>query len=60
MLSYNLNFYYLVETQLLITFLDFQVEKELKDICLDILNMLDTNLIPYDSSVEGKVLYRKM
>ncbi|XP_054155165.1 14-3-3 protein epsilon-like [Oppia nitens] len=37
-----------------------QVEKELRDICLDILDVLDKHLIPTASSGESKVFYFKM
>ena len=37
-----------------------QVEDELKDICSDILNVLDAHLIPGASSGESKVFYYKM
>jgi 14-3-3 protein epsilon len=37
-----------------------QIEKELKDICADILNLLDKHLIPHASSGESKVFYYKM
>jgi len=37
-----------------------QVEKELKDICGDILNVLDKHLIPCADSGESKVFYYKM
>jgi len=36
------------------------VEKELKDICLDILDILDKNLIPHSLNGESKVFYFKM
>ena len=38
----------------------FQVEKELKDICGDILNVLDKHLIPCADTGESKVFYYKM
>lgn len=38
----------------------FQVEKELRDICSDILTVLDKHLIPCASSGESKVFYYKM
>lgn len=38
----------------------FQIEKELKDICADILNLLDKHLIPHANSGESKVFYYKM
>lgn len=37
-----------------------QVEKELKEICGDILNVLDSHLIPAASNGESKVFYLKM
>lgn len=37
-----------------------QVEKELKEICNDILDVLDQHLIPYSKSGESKVFYYKM
>jgi len=37
-----------------------KVEKELSDICNDILNVLDTNLIPASNASESKVFYYKM
>jgi 14-3-3 protein epsilon len=37
-----------------------QVEKELRDICQDILDLLDKNLIPNAASGESKVFYLKM
>lgn len=37
-----------------------QVEKELRNICHDILNVLDKHLIPAASSSESKVFYYKM
>lgn len=37
-----------------------QVEKELRDICSDILDVLDKHLIPCASSGESKVFYYKM
>ncbi len=40
--------------------LSFQVEKELKDICQDILTVLDKHLIPSSDSGESKVFYYKM
>merc|ERR1712038_1720316 len=36
------------------------VEKELKDICQDILNILDKHLIPASQGGESKVFYYKM
>lgn len=37
-----------------------QVEKELRDICSDILTVLDKHLIPAASTGESKVFYYKM
>ena len=37
-----------------------QVEKELKDICADILGVLDKHLLPCASTGESKVFYYKM
>lgn len=37
-----------------------QVEKELRDICQDILDVLDKHLIPAASAGESKVFYYKM
>ena len=37
-----------------------QVEKELQDICLSILDLLDNHMIPSASSGESKVFYLKM
>ena len=37
-----------------------KIEKELSDICADILGLLDKNLIPSASSSESKVFYFKM
>lgn len=37
-----------------------KVEKELSDICQDILDVLDKNLIPSSSAAESKVFYYKM
>lgn len=37
-----------------------QVEKELRDICSDILGVLDKHLIPAASTGESKVFYYKM
>ena len=37
-----------------------KIEKELKDICEDILNLLDKHLIPHASTGESKVFYYKM
>ena len=41
-------------------FFTFQVEKELKDICGDILSVLDKHLIPCSDTGESKVFYYKM
>ena len=41
-------------------YLSFQVEKELNDICNDILNVLDKHLIPCSDTGESKVFYYKM
>ena len=41
-------------------FFKFQVEKELRDICGDILSVLDKHLIPCSESGESKVFYYKM
>jgi len=38
----------------------FQVEKELKDICSDILSVLEKHLIPSATTGESKVFYYKM
>ena len=38
----------------------FQVEKELRDICNDVLNLLDKFLIAKASNAESKVFYLKM
>jgi len=38
----------------------FQVEKELRDICGDILSVLDSHLIPAATTGESKVFYLKM
>ena len=38
----------------------FQVEQELKDICNDILSVLDKHLIPCSDTGESKVFYYKM
>lgn len=38
----------------------FQVEKELRDICQDILDLLDNSLLPNATSGESKVFYLKM
>eukprot|EP00270_Netrium_digitus_P021010 TRINITY_DN882_c0_g1_i1.p1 TRINITY_DN882_c0_g1~~TRINITY_DN882_c0_g1_i1.p1 ORF type:complete len:254 (+),score=66.72 TRINITY_DN882_c0_g1_i1:57-818(+) len=37
-----------------------KVEKELSDICMDILSIIDSNLIPSSGSGESKVFYYKM
>lgn len=37
-----------------------QVEKELRDICSDILSVLDKHLIPSSQTGESKVFYYKM
>jgi len=37
-----------------------QVEKELRDICTDMLDVLDKHLIPAASTGESKVFYFKM
>lgn len=37
-----------------------QVEKELRDICSDILGVLDKHLIPSSQTGESKVFYYKM
>ena len=37
-----------------------QVEKELRDICQDILDVLDKHLIPSSGTGESKVFYYKM
>ncbi|XP_029929014.1 14-3-3 protein zeta/delta [Myripristis murdjan] len=37
-----------------------KIEKELKEICNDVLNLLDTYLIPNTTSPESKVFYMKM
>jgi 14-3-3 protein epsilon len=37
-----------------------KIEKELKEICQDILNLLDKHLIPHASTGESKVFYYKM
>lgn len=39
---------------------NFQVEGELRDICQDILDVLDKHLIPAASTGESKVFYYKM
>ena len=40
--------------------LTFQVENELRDICMDILEVIDKHLIPSASTGESKVFYYKM
>ena len=42
------------------TFVFLQVEKELRDICGDILQVLDKHLIPCSDTGESKVFYYKM
>ncbi len=42
------------------TFSKFKIEKELKNICHDILQLLDKHLIPHASTGESKVFYYKM
>jgi 14-3-3 protein epsilon len=37
-----------------------KIEKELSDVCVDILNVLDQNLIPVAEVGESKVFYYKM
>lgn len=37
-----------------------KVERELEDTCTELLGLLDTKLIPNDTTPEGKVFYRKM
>lgn len=37
-----------------------KVEKELSDICLDVLDVLDKHLVPSATSVDSKVFYFKM
>jgi len=37
-----------------------KVEKELRDICYDVLNLLDKYLVPKASNAESKVFYLKM
>ena len=44
----------------MVYFLFLQVEKELKDICSDILGLLDKHLIPTASSGESRVFFYKM
>jgi len=41
-------------------FIFVKVEKELKDICQDILDVLDKHLIPSSTTGESKVFYYKM
>ena len=41
-------------------FENVQVEKELKDICTDILKVLDTHLLPAAEKGESQVFYYKM
>jgi len=43
-----------------VIFLLSQVEKELRDICHDMFDLLDKNLIPAAASGEAKVYYYKM
>jgi len=43
-----------------IILIDLKVEKELRDICSDILNVLDKHLIACAASGESKVFYYKM
>lgn len=38
----------------------FQIEKELTDICDDILEVLDKHLIPTSNGADSKVFYHKM
>ena len=38
----------------------FQIETELKDICNDVLDIIDKHLIPNASQGESKVFYYKM
>lgn len=45
---------------LIVSILTFQVEKELRDICSDILSVLDKHLIPCSDTGESKVFYYKM
>ena len=40
--------------------LNFQIEKELKDICKDVLDILDKHLISTATTGESKVFYFKM
>merc|ERR1711997_1368740 len=37
-----------------------KIEKELKDICEDVLSLIDSDLIPKASNAESKVFYHKM
>jgi 14-3-3 protein epsilon len=37
-----------------------QIEEELKEICQNVLDILDKNLIPQSTSGESKVFYYKM
>jgi 14-3-3 protein epsilon len=37
-----------------------QIEKELEDICADILKVIEDKLVPTSTSEEGKVFYYKM
>lgn len=37
-----------------------QIERELEEICADILKIIDDKLIPTSTSEEGKVFYYKM
>lgn len=50
----------LINSFININILLLQVEKELRDICSDILNVLDKHLIPAASTGESKVFYYKM
>lgn len=43
-----------------LSFFSPQVEKELKDICSDILSVLEKHLIPSATTGESKVFYYKM
>lgn len=36
------------------------IEKELSDICADVLDVLSTNIIPHATTVESKVFFNKM
>jgi 14-3-3 protein epsilon len=49
-----------VLNDLLYEFGYFQVEKELREICRDVLDILDKHLIPAATSGESKVFYYKM